>query len=77
VAGHAFDARALCEIACRAAAALGLEVWGGDAIVNPDGQMFVIDVNAWPSFALFREEAADHIAANLVARVRRLIRVTA
>ncbi len=77
VAGHAFDARVLYEIACRAAAALGLEVWGGDAIVNPDGQMFVIDVNAWPSFALFREEAADHIAANLAARVRRLIRVMA
>ena len=77
VAGHAFDARSLREIAFRASAALGLEVWGGDAIVNPDGRIFVIDVNAWPSFALFREEAADHIAANLAARVRRLIRATA
>ena len=77
VAGHAFDARALRDIACRATAALGLEVWGGDAIVNPAGRIFVIDVNAWPSFALFREEAADHIAANLAARVRRLTRVTA
>ena len=77
VAGHAFDAQALREIACRATAALGLEVWGGDAIVGADGRIFVIDVNAWPSFALFREEAADHIAANLAARVRRLTRVTA
>jgi len=77
VAGHAFAAGALRDIACRATAALGLEVWGGDAIVNRAGQIFVIDVNAWPSFALFREEAADHIAANLAARVRRLARVTA
>ena len=53
----------------------GLDVWGGDAIVTPDGEIFVIDVNAWPSFALFRDEAADHIAAHLAARLRRRIRV--
>ncbi len=77
VARYSFDASALRDIACRATAALGLEVWGGDVIVTPAGQILVIDVNAWPSFALFREEAADHIAANLAARVRRLARVTA
>ncbi len=75
VSGHAFDEPALREIACRAADALGLEVWGGDAIVTPPGEIFVIDVNAWPSFALFRDEAADHIAAHLAARLRRRIRV--
>jgi hypothetical protein len=75
VSGHAFDARALSDIACRAAAALELEVWGGDAIVTPEGSIFVIDVNAWPSFALFREEAAEHIAAHLSARLRRMARV--
>ena len=31
----------------------------------------VIDVNAWPSFALYREAAADRIAAHLAARLRR------
>ncbi len=75
VCGHAFDARTLRDIACRAAQALELDVWGGDAIVTPDGEIFVIDVNAWPSFALFREQAADHIAAHLAARLRRLARV--
>ena len=74
-AGHAFDARVLSDIACRAARALGLDVWGGDAIVTPAGEILVIDVNAWPSFALFREEAADHIAAHLAARLRGLARV--
>ncbi len=75
VSGHAFDARALCDIACRAARSLGLDIWGGDAIVTPEGSIFVIDLNAWPSFALFREEAADHIATHLAARLRRLVRV--
>ncbi len=75
VSGHAFDAAALSDIACRAAQALELDVWGGDAIVTPEGSIFVIDVNAWPSFALVREEAADHIAAHLAARLRRLARV--
>ena len=74
-AGHAFDARALGDIAYRAARALELDVWGGDAIVTPGGGIFVIDLNAWPSFALFREEAADHIAVHLATRLRRLAQV--
>ncbi len=74
-AGHAFDAPALGDIAARAALALELTVWGGDAVITPAGQIFVIDLNAWPSFAIFREEAADHIAAHLSARLRRLARV--
>lgn len=70
-AGHPFDAKSLRDIASRAAAALALDIWGGDAIVTRDGAIFVIDVNAWPSFALYREAAADRIAAHLSARLRR------
>jgi phosphatidylglycerophosphate synthase len=70
--GHPFDFEALKAIACRAAEALELDVWGGDAIVTPEGEILVIDVNAWPSFALFRDEAAGHIAARLAARLRPL-----
>ena len=69
-AGHAFDTGSLRGFAFRAAQALGLDVWGGDAIVTPAGGIFLIDVNAWPSFALYREQAADHIAAHLAARQR-------
>ena len=36
--------------------------------MTPRGDIFVIDVNAWPSFSLFRDEAAGHIAAQLAAR---------
>ena len=41
---------------------LGLEVFGYDAILEPSGQLTVIDVNDWPSFSHFRSEAADAIA---------------
>ncbi len=75
VAGHGFDEGALRDFASRAASALGLEVWGGDAIVSRSGGIFLIDVNAWPSFALYRDRAADHIAAHLAARLRRMTRV--
>ena len=68
--GHAFDPKDLAAAASRAAAALGLEVYGGDAIATRNGRLIVIDVNAWPSFALYREEASERIAAYLAARFR-------
>ena len=68
LANHAFDPEALAGATALAAHALGLEVYGGDAIVSPGGRISVIDLNAWPSFALFRPLAAAHIAALLAAR---------
>jgi hypothetical protein len=68
VVGHSFDPEKLADLADRAAAALGLEIYGGDAIVSDGGAMTVIDLNAWPSFALFREEAAERIALYLAER---------
>ena len=35
-----------------------LEVYGGDAIATADGELVLLDLNAWPSFALYRDEAA-------------------
>ena len=68
--GHAFSARELAAAASRAAAALGLEVFGGDAIATREGRIVVIDLNAWPSFALYREKASERIASYLAARFR-------
>lgn len=68
LAGHAFDEAALRRQANAAAAALGLEIFGGDAIINDDGRSLIIDINAWPSFALYREAAAGAIADHLTAR---------
>lgn len=68
--GHAFDQRALARLVRAAAAALGLEIYGGDCIATASGELVLIDLNAWPSFALFREEAASAIAAYLGERFR-------
>lgn len=73
--GYSFDEGELAAAASRAAAALGLEVFGGDAIVTKDGRIVVIDLNAWPSFALYREAASERIAAYLAARFRRHVEV--
>ncbi len=67
---HAFDERALRHLVRQAAAALGLEIYGGDCIATASGELVLIDLNAWPSFALFREEAASVIAAYLWLRFR-------
>lgn len=52
---------ALAETANIAAAALGLEIWGGDAIVNDRG-FTIVDFNDWPSFSRVRAQAAQAIA---------------
>ena len=44
---------------------MGLEVYGGDAVLTEDGQVKVIDINDWPSFASFRGEAAQAIAQRI------------
>lgn len=68
IAGHQFDPEKMADLARRAASALGLEIFGGDMIVSEGGTATVIDLNAWPSFALFREEAAERIASYLAER---------
>jgi hypothetical protein len=74
LAGHRFDEAALAQLVRRAAAALGLEIYGGDCIVTPGGGLVLIDLNAWPSFALYRDEAGPTIGAYLAARFRELMR---
>jgi len=65
---HPFDPNELQAAVGNAARALGLEVFGGDAIAAGDGRIFLIDLNAWPSFALYRQIAAEKIAAHLTER---------
>ena len=75
--GHAFDAGALSKAAFGAAAALGLEIFGGDAVIKADGEPTIIDLNAWPSYALYRDRAAEAIADCLIERFRRRPRLVA
>ncbi len=60
--GISFSIQELQDICNQAARALQVHVYGGDAVVSPDGTIRLIDFNDWPSFAPCREEAARAIA---------------
>lgn len=66
----AFDKAALQKLIFSAAQRLNLSVFGGDVVVDLKGNLFLIDINAWPSFALFRNEAAPKIAEHILQSIR-------
>ncbi len=70
VQGHEFSIDELAQAAAAAARRLGLEVFGGDAIVGEDGSVSLIDINSWPSFARVRSEAAVQIAWHVHSSLR-------
>ena len=53
----------------RAARLAGLDVYGGDWIVQADGTPVLIDLNDWPSFSACREEASEAIAKRIIERI--------
>jgi glutathione synthase/RimK-type ligase-like ATP-grasp enzyme len=55
-------------LAEQAARRLELEIFGGDCIFGRGGELVLIDLNEWPSYAACRAEAADEIAGYLLAR---------
>lgn len=61
-----FSMEHLRQMAENAAKAAGVVVYGGDCIVDADGNAVIIDFNDWPSFSRCREEAADAIALHLI-----------
>jgi hypothetical protein len=65
-----FDIDVLAAMASAGAAALKLEIFGGDAIITPQGRIYLIDINSWPSFARVRSEAAIQIAWQLRSRLK-------
>lgn len=60
--GYTFSEAELAAITNRAASVLQLDVYGGDAVVSPEGLIHLIDFNDWPSFSPCRREAARAIA---------------
>lgn len=65
---HSFDDSKLKSIATSSAEVLGIDIYGGDAIVGEDGNFHIIDLNDWPSFAPCRDEAAGYIAERIFQR---------
>jgi hypothetical protein len=58
--------RELAHAAAAAAGAIGLEAWGGDAVIDRAGAIKIIDFNDWPSFSRVREPAARAIARRAI-----------
>ncbi len=67
--GYPFSEAELKDAFFSAARALKLEIFGGDAVVASDGSVYLIDINAWPSFALFRSEASAAIARHILTKI--------
>ena len=64
------DEDRLRALAFRAAALLGLDVFGGDVAFPRWDSPVLIDINDWPSFAPVRQEAAEAIAAYVHERIQ-------
>lgn len=60
----------LAALARQAATAVGLEVYGGDAVLSETDGPVLIDLNDWPSFARCRFSAARSIAACVDGELR-------
>lgn len=65
---YPFDATLLQQIAFKAAGAVGLSVFGGDAIITEEGSIYIIDLNDFPSFSAVREEAAKAVAQMIIEK---------
>jgi len=57
-----FDLGELKKLANSAARALQLDIYGGDAVISPNGSITIIDMNDWPSFAPIRNKASETFA---------------
>lgn len=59
---------AMAALGAAGAAALGLEVYGGDCVVDATGAVRLIDLNDWPSYGPCRAQGATAIAAYIRAQ---------
>lgn len=66
---YPFRVEALQQEVQRLAAAVGVLVYGGDAIVRADSSFCLIDFNDWPSFSRCREAAADAIVSLVINQI--------
>lgn len=53
-----------------AAEELGVDIFGGECIIDPDNVIRIIDFNDWSSFAPCRSEAAPHIAKSILTTIK-------
>lgn len=70
---YKFDSNRLKEFSEKSAQVLNLYIYGGDAIISEDGNITIIDINDWPSFANFRDEASKFIAEAIYSNAVKFI----
>lgn len=66
---YPFTPASMKELVFAAAAATGLEIYGGDCIVGSDSHITIIDMNDFPSFSAVREQAAREIAQYITEKI--------
>ena len=66
---YAFDVDALKNETTRLAKLIGIDVYGGDVIVDKNGLFYIIDFNDWPSFSRCKTEAAKAISQLIKERI--------
>ncbi|MEF3280458.1 MAG: hypothetical protein K6357_05780 [Elusimicrobiota bacterium] len=66
---YEFDVNKLHKNAIRFAEAVGVEVYGGDAIITRDSKIYIIDINSWPSFARVRDKVKRVIAEHIFNKI--------
>jgi glutathione synthase/RimK-type ligase-like ATP-grasp enzyme len=58
----------------RCADIFDLDFYGGDAIIDKNGEIYFIDLNDWPSFAPIRNNASTKIADVIIAKMNRTLK---
>lgn len=67
-----FESEKLKTVANKAGEYLGLEVFGGDAIITENSEILLVDMNDWPSFAPIRDKASRVIAELIINKINKL-----
>lgn len=67
---YEFSVEMLRKNSQRAADVLGIDIYGGDCIVEPNGKITIINFNDWPSFSTCADEAAPAIASVVLAHIK-------
>ncbi len=68
ISKHPFDKKRLKGLAFAAAKAIGIDIFGGDCIITPEGDIVIIDFNDFPSFSVCCNEAATAIANTIITQ---------
>ncbi len=67
---NAFEQQALIEMCQKAANLLDLDVYGGDAVIDYQGKIYIIDMNDFPSFSSCKDVASKQITKAFIDKCK-------